>query len=145
MIQLGLLWTNQCIRSFDKQETYTAEHLYKCFPMKDIQCSCVARVSHKVICTRVSDVHGSCTVDSQLLWTSLLNNSCVFSQCLLPMTTHSGLIAHVITPPKLFVRPVAYHAAQCPVGITLLQKLTLRGLFLIIFVIVFGCFCLLAL
>uniref|UniRef100_A0A2C9KLB1 Tetratricopeptide repeat protein 17 n=1 Tax=Biomphalaria glabrata TaxID=6526 RepID=A0A2C9KLB1_BIOGL len=35
-------------------------------------------------------------------------------QCLLPMTTHSGLIAHVITPPKLFVRPVAYHAAQCP-------------------------------
>ncbi|GFO31147.1 tetratricopeptide repeat protein 17 [Plakobranchus ocellatus] len=37
-------------------------------------------------------------------------------QCVLPMSTHSGLIAHVITPPKLFVRPVAYHAAQCLQG-----------------------------
>ena len=37
-------------------------------------------------------------------------------QCLLPMKTHSGLVAHVITPPKLFVRPVALHAAQCVVG-----------------------------
>ncbi|KAK6190158.1 hypothetical protein SNE40_002084 [Patella caerulea] len=34
-------------------------------------------------------------------------------QCLLPMKTHSGLIAHVITPPKLFVRPVALHSTQC--------------------------------
>ena len=33
------------------------------------------------------------------------------------MKTHSGLVAHVITPPKLFVRPVALHAAQCVVGI----------------------------
>ncbi|KAL8577739.1 hypothetical protein ACOMHN_065556 [Nucella lapillus] len=37
-------------------------------------------------------------------------------QCLLPMKTHSGLVAHVITPPKLFVRPVALHAAQCVQG-----------------------------
>ncbi|XP_070200043.1 tetratricopeptide repeat protein 17-like isoform X3 [Littorina saxatilis] len=37
-------------------------------------------------------------------------------QCLLPMKTHSGLVAHVITPPKLFVRPIALHAAQCVQG-----------------------------
>ncbi|KAK7486422.1 hypothetical protein BaRGS_00022346, partial [Batillaria attramentaria] len=37
-------------------------------------------------------------------------------QCLLPMKTHSGLVAHVITPPKLFVRPVALHTAQCMQG-----------------------------
>ncbi|XP_025087686.1 tetratricopeptide repeat protein 17-like isoform X2 [Pomacea canaliculata] len=37
-------------------------------------------------------------------------------QCLLPMKTHSGLVAHVITPPKLFMRPVALHATHCMQG-----------------------------
>ncbi|ESO91575.1 hypothetical protein LOTGIDRAFT_163300 [Lottia gigantea] len=34
-------------------------------------------------------------------------------QCLIPMKTHSGLVAHVITPPKLFVRPLSLHSTQC--------------------------------
>ncbi|XP_046360680.2 tetratricopeptide repeat protein 17-like isoform X1 [Haliotis rufescens] len=37
-------------------------------------------------------------------------------QCLIPMKTHSGLLAHVITPPKLFVRPVSLHTTQCMQG-----------------------------
>ncbi|XP_041366225.1 tetratricopeptide repeat protein 17-like isoform X2 [Gigantopelta aegis] len=37
-------------------------------------------------------------------------------QCVIPMKTHSGLLAHVITPPKLFVRPVALHTTQCMGG-----------------------------
>ncbi|KAK3594378.1 hypothetical protein CHS0354_032887 [Potamilus streckersoni] len=37
-------------------------------------------------------------------------------QCMIPMKTHTGLIAHVITPPKLFIRPVSLHSAQCMQG-----------------------------
>ena len=34
---------------------------------------------------------------------------------MIPMVTHTGLVAHVITPPKVFIRPVALHNTQCMV------------------------------
>ncbi|XP_071122223.1 tetratricopeptide repeat protein 17-like isoform X6 [Mytilus edulis] len=37
-------------------------------------------------------------------------------QCLIPMKTHTGLVAHIVTPPKLFIRPVSLHTSQCMQG-----------------------------